>query len=803
MERMAGSEAAGPARAGMTRERLQLRVVGLVQGVGFRPFVHRLAGELALAGWIRNDDDGVTIEVEGDAAALPAFVDRLSADRPPASLLYAVDRRFVPVENASSFKILPSASTGSPRAWILPDLATCPACRDDVLDPANRRHRYPFTNCTHCGPRFTIVEGLPYDRARTTMRAFPMCEACAAEYGDAKDRRFHAQPNACAVCGPRLSFRTAGAAEAEAEGDDALREAAAVVRAGRILALKGLGGYHLVVDARSGSAVAELRRRKRRPFKPLAVMMPDEVTLRRHVEVPPYAESLLASSQAPIVLLPRRAGAAAGTGAGVAAGDAGAAQAGGVEPADVIAPSVAPGSPSLGVFLPYTPLHLLLLAELGFPVVATSGNASDQPTIHREDVAARELAVVADAFLDHDRPIARQADDSVFQVLLRPRPRPQALRRARGYAPLPVLAPRELPPIVALGGQKNAVFAISRGREVILSQHLGDLEEWDVRAAYRRTLDEFTRLFGVAPRIVAHDLHPDYFTTSLAEELAREGGLRAVAVQHHHAHLAACLLESGAAGRALGVTWDGTGFGTDRTVWGGEFLLGDARGSERVATLHPFRLPGGEAAVRETWRTALALLEEAYEGDAPSGLPPAVAAAAAGEAAAETVRRMIARGVNAPVTTSVGRLCDGVAALLGISMENTHQAQSPQLLEAAAWRHGPDAPPLPLPLADGDPLRLDWRPAVRAMVDGMRAGVPATRLAASFHHALVEGAVAVARRIGEPAVALTGGVFCNRYLGEALLTRLEAEGHTALSHSLLPPTDGSLAAGQLWAAAQE
>lgn len=785
MDRVAGDQAAGRARAGMTRERLQLRVVGLVQGVGFRPFVHRLAGELELAGWIRNDDDGVTIEVEGDAASLPRFVDRLSADRPPASLLYAVDRRFVPVEGASSFEILPSESRGEPRAWILPDLATCPDCRDDVLDPANRRHRYPFTNCTHCGPRFTIVEDLPYDRARTTMRAFPLCEACAAEYGDAEDRRFHAQPNACAACGPRLSFRAAGAAETEAEGDDALRAAAAVVRGGRILALKGLGGYHLVVDARSEAAVAELRRRKRRPFKPLAVMMPDEETLRRHVEVPPYAESLLASSQAPIVLLPRRA--EAGAGAAAAAGDA-------------IAPSVAPGSPSLGVFLPYTPLHLLLLAELGFPVVATSGNASDQPTIHREDVAARELAVVADAFLDHDRPIARQADDSVFQLLLRPRPRPQALRRARGYAPLPVLAPRELPPIVALGGQKNAVFAISRGREVILSQHLGDLEEWDVRAAYRRTLDEFTRLFGVAPRIVAHDLHPDYFTTSLAEELAREGGLRAVAVQHHHAHLAACLLESGHSGRALGVTWDGTGFGTDHTVWGGEFLLGDARGYERVATFHPFRLPGGEAAVRETWRTALALLEEAYEGDAPGGLPPA---AAAGEAATETVRRMIARGVNAPVTTSVGRLCDGVAALLGISMENTHQAQSPQLLEAAAWRHGPDAAPLPLPLADGDPLRLDWRPAVRALVDGMRAGVPATRLAASFHHALVEGAIAVARRVGEPAVALTGGVFCNRYLGEALLTRLEAEGHTTLSHSLLPPTDGSLAAGQLWAAAQE
>jgi hydrogenase maturation protein HypF len=525
-----------------------------------------------------------------------------------------------------------------------------------------------------------------------------------------------------------------------------------------------------VVDARNDAAVAELRRRKRRPAKPLAVMMPDLETLRRHVDVPPYAEGLLVSPQAPIVLLPRRS---PSTGR------------------DAIAPSVAPGAPSLGVFLPYTPLHLLLLGALGFPVVATSGNASDQPMLHREDDAARELTGICDAFLDHDRPIARPADDSVLQVLLRPRPRPQALRRARGYAPLPILAPRELPALLALGGQKNSVFAVSRGREVILSQHLGDLEEWEVREAYRRTLDDFLRLYGLEPALVAHDLHPDYFTTSLAGELAERSGLRRIGVQHHHAHLAACLLENQVAGRALGITWDGTGWGPDRTVWGGEFLLGDATGYERVATLHPFRLPGGEQAIRATWRTTLALLHEAFDGEPPPGLvPPAVAA----EATIHNTLQMIRRGLNAPVTTSVGRLCDGVAALLGISFENTHQAQSPQLLENAAWRHGIEAAPFELPLVEN---RFDWRAMITEIIESSSSP---DLVAARFHHTLIEAALRVIRAHERPTV-LAGGVFCNRYLTEGILTRAAEEGLDVYAHSQLPPTDGSLSVGQLWVGA--
>ena len=752
--------------------RLQVRILGIVQGVGFRPFIYRLATDLGLKGWVRNDGEGVTIEVEGPHDLLLTFLERIPKEKPPPAFIYTLDHRFLPPAGYSTFEIRKSASQGPPKVWILPDLATCEACQKELLDPSDRRYLYPFINCTHCGPRFTIIEELPYDRPRTSMKRFLMCEDCRREYEDPKDRRFHAQPNACPVCGPHVElWHKDGTVIARRH--EAIVGAVKALQEGQIVAVKGLGGFHLMVDATQEPGVAELRRRKRRPFKAFAVMYPGITSLRRHVHVPPYAESLLRSPQAPILLLPRT-------------------QAGWEE----IAPSVAPKSPYLGVFLPYTPLHMILLAELDQPVVATSGNLTDEPIVTDEKEALEKLGTLADVFLVHNRPIVRHADDSVLHFLLKPEVKPQMLRRARGYTPLPVLAPRRLPPIVALGGHLNVTLAVTRDREIILSQHLGDMETFEARKTYRKTLEDFLRLFEIRPELVAHDLHPAYFTSQVAQEF----DLPRIAVQHHHAHLAACMLENELSGETLGLTWDGTGYGPDETVWGGEFLLGDPASYQRVATLWPFRLPGGERAIKEPWRTALSLLYEAFEGEVPTDLPLFE------EIPAEKIARIVQllqKGVRSPITTSMGRLFDGVSAILGISYWNTHQAQSAQLLEYAAWEHPEAALELPLPLRDTDPIRLDWRPMVRAVVEDLRKGTPVEVLASAFHHALVRASLEVARRIQCSQVVLAGGVFCNRFLTEGILETFWPEGFRVFVHSQLPPTDGSLAAGQAWVAAHQ
>ncbi|HSR49574.1 MAG TPA: carbamoyltransferase HypF, partial [Acidobacteriota bacterium] len=511
-----------------------------------------------------------------------------------------------------------------------------------------------------CGPRFTIIKGLPYDRPLTSMRRFQMCERCLAEYQDPQDRRFHAQPNACPECGPQVEL-VSPQGDVLCRREEALEMAVEAVAEGRILALKGLGGFHLVADASKETAVAELRRRKARPYKPFALMYPSLAAVRRQVEVPPWAETLLKCSQSPILLLPRLQA---------------------VQPQE-IAPSVAPDSPDLGVFLPYTPLHVLLLEKLARPVVATSGNLSDEPIEHRNDQAVERLGRLCDLLLVHDRPIARPADDSVLHVLTRPRLKPQMLRRSRGYAPLPLLAPRELPPILALGGHLNSAFALSRGREIIVSQYLGDLDAYESRLLFQRTVEDFLSLYDIRVEAVVHDLHPDYFTTHLARQLAEKWDVPAAAVQHHHAHLAACLAENEVEGPALGLTWDGTGYGSDHTIWGGEFLLGDARSFKRVATLRSFRLAGGEKAVKQPWRVALSLLLETYGENLPLDLPFLQSIP---DDLQQGVLQMLARRLNSPLTTSMGRLFDGVSALLAISLENTHQAQSAQRLESAAWR---------------------------------------------------------------------------------------------------------------------
>ncbi len=762
----------------MNHRRVRIQVQGVVQGVGFRPFVYRLATELGLGGWVLNDGEGVTIEVEGPPPRVETFLVRLVEEKPPPALLYTVESQEIQPRGETAFVIRKSERKGPPRVWILPDLATCKACRRELLDPEDRRFHYPFINCTHCGPRFTIIESLPYDRPRTTMKIFPMCPECAREYHDPENRRFHAQPNACAACGPRLFWYAQPGETPQAEGDEALQRAVEAIRRGAIVAVKGLGGFHLVVDATREEAVQELRRRKRRPRKPFALMYPSLKTLARHVRLTPAARMLLTGPQAPILLLERTP-----------------------EGEREIAPAVAPNSPYLGVFLPYTPLHILLLSALGFPVVATSANRSDDP-IEYDDVHAFEaLRDLVDGFLTHNRPIRRHADDSVVMFVRDPVEesfRPVMIRRARGYVPLPVVAPRRLPSLLALGGHMNVTFALTRDREVILSQHLGDMDGLHAREVYRRVLEDFLTLYEIRPSLIVHDLHPDYFTTHLAETLSRRFGVPTLSVQHHHAHLAACVLEYGIEQEVLALTWDGTGYGPDRTVWGGEILVGDARDFRRVASLWPFRLPGGERAVKEPWRIALSLLEEAFENDPPARILERLPVS---EGDLEILRAALRRGINAPVTTSMGRLFDGVSALLGLVARSTHQAEAAQQLEYAAWgaRHGA---PFPATTVEQDGiLRLDWREMIRAITDGILRGEDPGILAVRFHHTLAVWAVRVAEHWSGHPVVCGGGVFLNRLLDEMLLAAFHEKGVSCFLPRRLPPTDGSLAAGQAWVAA--
>jgi hydrogenase maturation protein HypF len=723
-----------------------------VQGVGFRPFVYRLATELALTGWIINNANGVLIEVEGEQTGVTAFLERLAKEKPALAIIHRLhSAQRLPV-GYQRFEIRHSAGDGPKTALVLPDIATCPDCLAEVLDADDRRFGYPFTNCTNCGPRFSIIRALPYDRPHTTMHHFVMCPACQAEYDQPLDRRFHAQPNACPVCGPQLEF-----IDLRFTIDDLrlnspivnpkskIVNAAAALRDGLIVAVKGLGGFHLMVDAANAAAVARLRERKHRYGKPLAVMARDVPQARTLAQISPAAESLLLSPEAPLVLLPK-------------------------QPDSPLAAEVAPGNPNIGVMLPYTPLHHLLLREFGGPVVATSGNLSDEPIcIDNQDALAR-LGPIADVFLWHNRPIERHVDDSVAWLLA---DTPRLLRRARGFAPLPVRLPQEIPPILAVGAHLKNTVALSVGQNVFISQHIGDLETAESLAAFERVIADFLRLYEAAPIAIAHDLHPEYLSTKWAKNdlrlteakaqssiVNRQSKIELIGVQHHHAHLAACLADNGDPGPALGVIWDGTGLGSDGTIWGGEFLRGDAAGFERVAHLRPFRLPGGEAAVREPRRVALALLwamwgEAALEMD----LPPLRAFSPAER---RLLGQMLRQDVNTPVTTSAGRLFDGVAALIGLNQQVDFEGQAAMALEFIA--DPTESAAYPLPVTGQTPFIIDWQLLVESVVADWRRGIAPAVISARFHNGLVTAMVEVARRIGEAKVALSGGCFQNRLL---------------------------------------
>jgi hydrogenase maturation protein HypF len=767
------------------RRRLRLEVSGAVQGVGFRPFLYRVASEQGLDGWIRNDPQGVTLEVEGARPALDRFLHQVRHGPPARAVVHEVREAWLPAAGLEGLSILVSDGAGDRLTAVLPDLATCAACLEDIgagpegEEAADRRLGYPFTNCTDCGPRFSIIRALPYDRVNTTMAGFRLCKACRTEYEDPLDRRFHAQPTACPACGPRLAAVVPGPEPVvRAEGPAALEQVAAAIRGGRVAAVKGVGGFHLVVDATSDDAVARLRARKRRPTRPMAVMVTGLEMARSLCQVSADAAALLAAPEAPIVLLPVRQG-------------------------TPLSPGVAPGNPYLGVMLPYTPLHHLLLRELGRPVVATSGNLSDESICIDDDEAFRRLDGIADLFLVHDRPIERPVDDSVVQWM---DGAPVPIRRSRGFAPLPVRLRESVPPILAVGGQLKNTIALARGADVFLSQHVGDLDSPPSQATFERVVADLLRLYEVTPVATAHDLHPDYASTLWA---SREGPGEVIAVQHHHAHLAACLADAGVEGPALGVVWDGTGLGPDGTIWGGEFLLGDAAAYARVAHLRPFRLPGGDAAVREPRRLALALLHAAGAEVVGGHRLASPAIDAAFEPSERRVlERMLDTGFRSPWTTSAGRLFDGVASLLGLRQRVDYEGEAAMALEFVADSRATGAYDLPVldpaPTAgDGRraPLVVDWAPALLRLLADLERGVSPAVVASRFHAGLVGAIVAVADRVGVEGVALTGGCFQNTILTEGAAAALRGRGFEPLIHRQVPANDGGLALGQVAVAA--
>jgi hydrogenase maturation protein HypF len=745
--------------------RVRVAIFGAVQGVGFRPFVFNLAQELGLSGFVNNSAEGVVTEAEGPGPALHEFLKRLESDKPKIAIIQSLEATFLDPTGTAGFEIRESAG-GAKRTLVMPDLATCHDCLAEVFDVRNRRYRYPFTNCTACGPRYTIIAGLPYDRAATTMRGFKMCADCEREYTDAKDRRFHAQPNACPACGPHLALWSHEGAEL-AIRYDALLRAATAIREGKIVAVKGLGGFHLMVDARNDEAVKRLRERKRREEKPFALMVPSFTEALRYCTASEGEQRLLRSPESPIVLLPRRPG------------------------RTPIAASVAPGNPLLGVMLPYTALHHILLRELDFPVVATSGNLSEEPICTDEYDAVTRLAGIADLFLVHDRPILRHVDDSIVREVAG---RELVLRRARGFAPLPVGLGRESEPVLAVGAHQKNTIAAALGAQAFVSQHIGDLETEGSHHAFRQVIAAFERLYDFTPTRVACDLHPDYASTQHAVSL----GLPLLRVQHHHAHVLACMAENRLAPPLLGIAWDGSGMGEDGTVWGGEFLHLTGKGATRVAHLRPFLLPGSEKAVREPRRVALALLFEIFGDDSIVVDAPTVRAFSPSELA--TLRTMLDRQLNSPVTTSAGRLFDAFASLLGLRQVAAFEGQAAMELEYAL-AGGADDERLPFAVkSERDRLVLDWEPAVRAVLaTPMPQAVAATR----FHNMLVEMAVEVAQRIGESTIVLSGGCFQNRYLTERMVARLRAVGHRPYWHQRVPPNDGGIALGQIVAASPQ
>jgi hydrogenase maturation protein HypF len=748
--------------------RTAVRVEGIVQGVGFRPFVYGLATSLGLAGLVGNDADGVFAEIEGDAGSVGTFLHLLRHQPPPLARIDRIDTARLRPTGQAGFAIVASQPGTHHRALVSADTATCADCLRELADPADRRYQYPFINCTNCGPRFTIIRDVPYDRPSTTMSGFAMCEQCAAEYHDPADRRFHAQPVCCPACGPRLVLT--GPAGAELSDADPIDAAAAMIGRGQIVAVKGLGGYHLVADARNEAAAGALRGRKHREDKPFAVMVSGLPAARELCELNEAAERLLASPRRPIVLAPRHAGAK-------------------------IARSVAPGNSQLGLMLAYTPLHHLLLERVADPVIATSGNVSDEPIAYRDADALTRLGAIADGFLVHDRAIHVRADDSVTRVA---GGRETVLRRSRGYAPEPLRVRRPFPrPVLACGAELKNTFCLAADDRVFVSQHIGDLENAETLLSFAAGIAHYRRLFDIEPQVVAHDLHPEYLSTKYAADLP---GVELAGVQHHHAHIASCLADNDADGPVIGVAFDGTGYGTDGTIWGGEFLIADLAEFSRAGFLAPVPMPGGAAAIRQPWRMAAAYLAAAY----PRGGPEDLAVRRRNARQWDPISAMARRGLNSPLTSSAGRLFDAVAALLGVRDVINYEGQAAIELEQLVDPAEKAAYPAALTFSD-DQLRVRGADLVRAAAEDLAAGVGNRVIAARFHQgvarAIVSACEALRDRHGPATVALSGGVFQNLMLATAVEHGLEAARFTVLTHHRVPCNDGGISLGQAVVAA--
>lgn len=760
--------------------RLQITIRGAVQGVGFRPFVYRLATELKLTGWVNNSTQGVFIEIEGEKSQLESFLLRLEQEKPPLSIIHNLEVSWLAPIGYTNFEIRASV-TGEKTAVVLPDIATCPDCLQEIFNPTNRRYRYPFTNCTNCGPRYTIIQALPYDRSNTTMGVFTMCPQCEAEYKNPLNRRFHAQPNACPVCGPHLELWDCQG-NILAVDSQALNYTVKAIREGKIVAVKGLGGFHLMVDATNETAVEQLRSRKRRGDKPFALMYPSLELIKKDCFVNSAEEKLLYSPESPIVLLNRKTN---------------------QTPQSRLSPianAVAPGNPYLGVMLPYTPLHHLLMADLGKPVVATSGNISDEPICTDEREALERLRYLADIFLIHNRAIARPVDDSVVRIVAG---REMILRRARGYAPLPIKLQGCQQPILAVGGHLKNAIALSLNHQVFISQHIGDLETPQAFDTFKNVIASFLQLYNCQPIAVACDAHPDYKSSHYARQL----NLPIILVQHHYAHILACMAENQILGESiLGIAWDGTGYGLDGTIWGGEFLLVPAYNSnqsfpfQRVAHLRAFRLPGGDKAVKEPRRSALGLLYEVF-GDSVFENREILDKLSFSPQECKFLQVMLQKNLNTPITSSVGRLFDGIAALVGLCQKASFEGQAAMQLEFAL--DGVDIEARYKIEIGGFPVIIDWRPMLLGILKDLSLNLPVGIISAKFHNTLVEAIASVAKIVGEKRIVLTGGCFQNRYLIEKTISRLQAENFQPYWHQHVPPNDGGIALGQIVAASLE
>ena len=750
-------------------ERVQITIRGAVQGVGFRPFIYRLARKMCLAGFVYNSPLGVFLEVEGEKPLLDRFILRIEQEKPPAARITGMEFSFLDPRGYREFEIRKSAVVGKKSALILPDIAVCPDCLREMMDPHDRRHLYPFINCTNCGPRFTIIEALPYDRPNTSMKIFEMCEDCRREYENPADRRFHAQPIACPVCGPHMELWTPEG-RVSATRHEALLAAAEAIRNGKILALKGLGGFHLIAAAGNEEAARLLRERKHRDEKPFALMFPDLEMIRTVCEVSTLEERLLRSPEAPIVLLRRK------------------------PPVSnrLVCSAVAPGNPYLGVMVPYTPLHYLLLRELGFPIVATSGNISDETICVDETAALAKLGGIADLFLVHNRPIVRHADDSIVRVI---RGREMVLRRARGYAPFPVILnekqPQDGPPDTALavGGQLKSSIALKVNENVFLSQYIGDLSNGNAFETFRKLISDFQRLYEAKPAAVVCDAHPDYLST----KFAAENFIDVQKVQHHFAHVAACRAENKVEGPAVGVSWDGTGYGLDGTIWGGEFFLSDEKTFSHFARFRKFPLPGGEKAIVEPRRCAAGLLFEMCDGEEFGRREVLQRHFTASEL--KMLQTMLEKKINSPETSSAGRLFDAVASILDVSQITSYEGQSAMKLEFAAAEAEFGA--YEFRLIRSQIFVVDWEPMIRGIIRDLNRGMAVEIIASKFHSTLAEIILAVVKNTPFYRVLLSGGCFQNAILTERTVHLLEKNNFSVYLHQRVPPNDGGIALGQI------